>query len=111
MIKTLITSLFLLILSSCYSIKTNKPFNSNHTEIKFSSQNGKYLSANYSISKGDVFAANKILGTGENSLTLLELQFFSNLVSGNFKIANKISNNKILKNKNNILYKIPQFAM
>ena len=111
MIKTLITSLFLLILSSCYSIKTNKPFNSNHTEIKFSSQNGKYLSANYSISKGDVFAANKILGTGENSLTLLELQFFSNLVSGNFKIANKISNNQILKNKNNILYKIPQFAM
>ena len=109
--RIIFISFFLLSFSGCY-IKSDN-LNVHHTIFKSHSQSGKYLSANYSILKGDVFSANKILKSGENNLTLLELQFFSNLVSGNFEIANNISNSSIFKNKNknNFLYKIPQFAV
>ena len=79
--------------------KKTRNLNVQHNKIKSHSQSGKYLSANYSIFKGDVFTANKILKSGENNLTLLELQFFSNLVSGNFEIANNISNLMNIKDK------------
>jgi len=107
--KIIFISFFLLSFSGCYINSGN--LNVQHTKFKSHSQSGKYLSANYSILKGDVFSANKILKSGESNLTLLELQFFSNLVSGNFEIAYNISNSSIFKNKNNFLYKIPQFAV
>ena len=103
---------FLFSFSGCYINTTNSEnLHIKHFKISNDSQYGKYLSATYSISKGDVFSANKILKLGENNLTLLELQFFSNLVSGNFEIANNIYNSQILNKNNNFLYKIPEFAI
>ena len=77
--KIIFISFFLLIFSGCY-INLNNADNPKlqPTEFKNYSQSGKYLSANYSILKGDVFSANKILKLGKNNLTLLELQLFSN---------------------------------
>ena len=49
--------------------------------------------------------------SGEDNTTLLELKFFSNLVSGNFEVANNISNSPIFQNKNHFLYKIPKFVL
>ena len=110
--KIIFISFFLLIFSGCY-INLNNADNLKVQPTKFKnySQSGKYLSANYSILKGDVFSANKILKLGKNNLTLLELQLFSNLISGNFESANNISNSLMLKKNKNILYKIPQFAV
>jgi len=110
--KILFISLFLLIFSGCYKNLDNlDSLKVLPNKFKSYSQSGKYLSANYSIFNGDVFKTNEILKSGENNLFLLELQFFSNLISGNFEIANNISNSLILKNKKNLLYKIPQFAV
>jgi len=110
--KIIFISFFLLSFSGCHlNLHNTHNLNVQHNKIKSYSQSGKYLSANYSISKGDVFTANKILKSGENNLTLLELQFFSNLVSGNFEIANSISNLTIFKSRNNSLYRIPEFAI
>ena len=110
--KILFISLFILIFSGCYkNVDKLDSLKVQPDKFKSHSQSGKYLSANYSIFNGDVFNANKILKSGENNLTLLELQFFSNLISGNFEIAHNISNSLILKNKKNFLYKIPQFAL
>ena len=110
--KIIFLSFFLLIFSGCYKDLANlDSLKVQPNKFKSHSQSGKYLSANYSIFNGDVFNANKILKSGKNNLTLLELQFVSNLISGNFEIANNISNSLISENKNNILYKIPQFAV
>ena len=109
--KIIFISLFLISFSGCHvSLDKSNNLNVQYNKITSHSQSGKYLSANYAILKGDVFSANKILKLGKNNLTLLELQFFSNLVSGNFEIANSISNLTIFKNRNNFLYKIPEFA-
>ena len=56
-----------------------------------SSYVGNYLTANYSITKGDAYTASRILDKDVSSLELLEIKFFSNLVSGNFNNANKVS--------------------
>ena len=66
---------------------------------------GNYLTANYSIMKGDAYTASRILNKNLNSLKLLEIKFFSNLVSGNFDAADKVSHKIKLNGKNNIFYK------
>ena len=104
-----IISFFLFSFSGCYINSNN--LNVKNIKIYNHSQSGRYLSASYSIFKGDVFSANKILKLGKKNLNLLELEFFSNLVSGNFEIANTISNSPLLKDKNNFLYQIPKFAI
>ena len=110
--KVFIISFFLLSFSGCYHNSNNLDhLNLEHIKVNSHSSSGKYLSATYSIFKGDVFTANTILNSVGNNETLLELQFYSNLVSGNFKVANNISTSSILKNKNNFLYKIPKFAI
>ena len=38
---------------------------------------GNYLTANYSIMKGDAYTASRILNKNLNSLKLLEIKFFS----------------------------------
>ncbi|MDC6451268.1 tetratricopeptide repeat protein [Alphaproteobacteria bacterium] len=65
------------------------------------SNNAAYLSANYYISKGDAYTASKILNSNTSQLKFLELKFISNLMSGNFEYANKISDllSKIDKNR------------
>ena len=51
------------------------------------SYSATYLSANYSISKGDAYTASKLLNAKSNHIELLQLKFISNLVSGNFAYA------------------------
>ena len=108
--KNIILSFFLLFIASCY----NKPnlqnaIDSNKIKLIPHSKNGTYLSSSYSILIGDVFSANRLLKFETKDNTLLELKFFSNLVSGNFKIANKISKSLSTENHNDFIYKIPKF--
>jgi hypothetical protein len=78
---------------------------------KISSYSSEYLIANYSISKGDYKTVNKILNNYFGNNELLKLSFFSNLVSGNFTTANKISN-LITSDKNkNYLYLLPKYIL
>ena len=65
---------------------------------------GNYLTANYSIIKGDAYTASRILDKNLNSLKLLEIKFFSNLVSGNFDTADKVSDKIKVNGKNNTFY-------
>ena len=108
--KIAILSFFLLLITSCF----NKPnlqnlIDSDKIKLIPHSKNGTYLSSSYSILIGDVFSANKLLKFATKDTTLLELKFFSNLVSGNFEIANNIAKSLITKNKNDFIYKIPRF--
>ncbi|MDB2387638.1 tetratricopeptide repeat protein [Alphaproteobacteria bacterium] len=82
-----------------------------HKTEKISSYSSKYLIANYSISKGDYKTVNKILNNDFGNTELLKLRFFSNLVSGHFTTANKISN-LITSDKNkNYLYLLPKYIL
>ena len=73
--------------------------------------NALYLSANYSISKGDAYTAAKTLNSNIKDLELLKLKFISNLISGSFKQAYNISNSLNINNKNGPLYELPKFAL
>ena len=81
------------------------------TNKKSPSINALYLSANYSISKGDAYTAAKILNSNIKDLELLKLKFISNLISGNFKQAYNISNSLNINNKNGPVYELPKFAL
>ena len=70
------------------------------------SSSANYLTANYSITKGDPYTANQILDRNLKNPKLLEIKFISSLVSGKFETANKVSN-KLLDN--NHLYKLPKY--
>ena len=92
---------------------------SNHSKVsetKFQNKknlsiNGTYLSANYYISKGDAYTASSILNQNTGQLKLLKLKFISNLISGNFENANKISNFMSDSEKNGPAYDLPKFAI
>ena len=70
-----------------------------------------YLSANYYISKGDVYTASRILNTNTTDLQLLKLKFISNLISGNFEYANKISIFLSDTEKSGPAYELSKFAI
>lgn len=107
--KKIVIILFFLFVTSCYDRSILQNIN-NSNEIKFTphSRSGTYLSSNYSILIGDVFSANQLLQFETKDKTLLELKFFSNLVSGNFEIANNISKSLNIKDQNDFIYKIPK---
>ena len=107
--KKIVIILFFLFVASCYDRSILQNIN-NSNEIKFTphSRSGTYLSSNYSILIGDVFSANQLLQFETKDKTLLELKFFSNLVSGNFEIANNISKSLNIKDQNDFIYKIPK---
>ena len=81
------------------------------TNKKSPSINALYLSANYSISKGDAYTAAKTLNSNIKDLELLKLKFISNLISGDFKQAYNISNSLNIDNKNGPVYELPKFAL
>ncbi|MDC0975883.1 hypothetical protein OAS23_02710 [Alphaproteobacteria bacterium] len=81
------------------------------TNKKNPSINALYLSANYSISKGDAYTAAKTLNSNIKDLELLKLKFISNLISGNFKQAYNISNSLNIYNKKGPVYELPKFAL
>ena len=104
--------LFLFFITGC-DIKTKNlnVTNNSYSNTKYNSESGQYLSANYSISKGDVFSASKILKSQKKDQTLLDLKLFSNIVSGNFKAAENIFNIGEKPEENNFLFNITQFAI
>ena len=108
--KFFILSFVLLFITSCFSKSNlNNITKSNQIKLMSQSQSGIYLSSSYSILKGDVFSANKILKFERSNLTLLKLKFFSNLVSGNFEIADKTSKSLKIDDTNDFIYKLPRF--
>lgn len=92
---------------------------SKHSEILQSDSNqkisrshiGNYLTANYSIIKGDAYTASRILNKNLSSLKLLEIKFFSNLISGNFYTANKVANKLKINGKSDALYNLPRYIL
>ena len=100
------TSLF-----GCYANKHKIQTLPYHKTEKISSYSSKYLIANYSISKGDYKTVNKILNNDFGNTELLKLRFFSNLVSGHFTTANKISNLITTDKKKNYLYLLPKYIL
>ena len=112
MIKIALIFFIILNLISC-NIKTkNSEILQNHSNQKISSSYiGDYLTANYSIIKGDAYTASEILNKNLSSLKLLEIKFFSNLVSGNFDAADKVSHKLKINNKSNNLYNLPRYIL
>ncbi len=78
---------------------------------QISTYTSKYLVINYSISKGDYKTVNSILNKNLNNDELLKFKFFSNLVSGNFNNANKVSKLITTEEKHNSLYLIPEYIL
>jgi len=72
------------------------------------SSSANYLTANYSITKGDPYTANQILDRNLQNQKLLEIKFISSLVSGKFETANKVSNKLSV---NNHLHKLPKYIL
>ena len=70
-----------------------------------------YLTANYSINKGDGHTASEILAKNIQPVQLLEIKFFSNLVSGKFRTAERVSKVLKINNEKNDLYKLPQYIL
>ena len=88
-----ITVIFLLILSisSCNVVRENLEKYKDNYEKKITSNSATFLTANFFFSKGDAYTASKILNKKVKNIELLQLKFFSNLISGNFEEANKTS--------------------
>ena len=92
MIKIVILFIIISTIANCNISGKNPEIFINNYKNKFSSNSGTYLAANFYISKGDAYKAREILEKNINNPILLQLKFFSNLVSGEFEVANKISN-------------------
>ena len=112
MIKAIIILFIILSLTNCNI--NNKSLNHSHNHFNknnITSSSANYLIANYSIAKGDAYTASEILNKEVQNPQLLEIKFFSNLVSGKFQNARRIS--KILKinGKTNDLYNLPQYIL
>ena len=111
MIKLFLVLFISINLLGCYANKHKIQTLPYYKTEKVSSYSSKYLIANYSISKGDYKTVNKILNNDFGNTELLKLRFFSNLVSGHFTTANKISN-LITSDKNkNYLYLLPKYIL
>ena len=111
MIKLFLVLFVSINLLGCYANKHKIQTLTYYKTEKVSSYSSKYLIANYSISKGDYRTVNKILNNDFGNTELLKLNFFSNLVSGHFTTANKISN-LITSDKNkNYLYLLPKYIL
>ena len=74
----------------------------------YNSLSANYLTANYSITRGDPYTANLILDKNLQNPKLLEIKFISSLVSGKFETANKVSNKLLI---NNHLHKLPKYIL
>ncbi len=112
MIKSVLILFITVNLIGC-NIKTNIsdiPQN-NSFKKKNTSYLGNYLTANYSLKKGDAYTASRILNKNLNNRKLLEIKFFSNLVSGNFVTANKVSNKLKVNGEINTLYNLPRYIL
>ncbi len=110
--QAIIISLITLIFTSC-NINRVVP---NISQSNFDQKNNNfyaanYLSANYLIKNGDVYTASQILNKRMHNDKLLEIKFFSNLVSGKFNTADIVAKKLKNKNKTNILYDLPKYVL
>ena len=92
MIKVVIFFILISTVANCNISGKNPEIFIKNYKNKVYNNSGTYLAANFYISKGDAYKAREILERNINNPKLLQLKFFSNLVSGEFEVANKISN-------------------
>ena len=111
MIKIIIFFIIILTAANCNITKKNQEIFVNNYKVNISSNSGTYLAANFYISKGDAYKAREILNKKIDNPELLQLKFFSNLVSGHFEVANKTSILLSSNFSNNNLYYFPQYIM
>ena len=112
MIRSTIIFLITLNFMSCNIKKNTSNISHNYfNDYNNTSISANYLTANYSIKKGDAYTASEILDKNVQHPKLLELKFFSNLLSGNFESADKVSKKLQINNKNNDLYKLPEYIL
>ena len=111
MIKIFLVLFISTSLLGCYANKHEIQTLPYYKTEKISSYSSKYLIANYSISKGDYKTVNKILNNDFGNTELLKLRFFSNLVSGHFTTAHKISNLITSDENKNYLYLLPKYIL
>ncbi len=111
MIKIIIVFLLVLNLTGCNVTKKELEIYNNSNKEIVSSDSATFLTANYYISKGDAYTASKILNKRIESFKLLQLKFFTNLVSGNFEVANNISVILAPKFKKNNIYHLPRYII
>ena len=111
MIKIFIFFIMISSVTNCNNTKINQEIFINNYKDEISSDSGTYLAANFYISKGDTYKAREILNKNINNPKLLQLKFFSNLVSGNFEVANKVSILLASNFSKNNLYYFPQYII
>ena len=111
MIKNIVFFLVLLNIFSCKIAKENLETYKSNYEKENISNSAIFLTANFYFSKGDAYTASKILNIKVKSKKLLQLKFFSNLISGNFEEANKISNLLASVSTKNNLYHLPKYIL
>ena len=110
MIKCIFIFFITLTITSCNINKKISHFSDDILDRRYNnSYSANYLTANYSINKGDAYTASQILDKNLENTKLLEIKFISNLVSGKFETASKVSN-KLQPNKNYI-YKLPNYIL
>ena len=111
MIKIIIFFIIISTIANCNITRKKREIFINNYKNGISSKSGTYLAANFYISKGDAYKTSEILNKNIDSPELLQLKFFSNLVSGNFEVANEISNSLPSNFFKNNLYYFPQFII
>ena len=111
MIKIIYALIALFSLLSCTPNNHKIEILHNFKTEQISTYTSKYLVINYSISKGDYKTVNSILNKNLHNDELLKFKFFSNLVSGNFNNANKVSKLITTEEKQNGLYLIPKYIL
>ncbi len=111
MIKIIFALITLFNLSGCSSNNNKIQILQKFKTEQISSYSSKYLVINYSISKGDYKTVNSILNKDLHNDEFFKFKFFSNLVSGNFNNANKVSNLITAEEKQNDLYLIPKYIL
>ncbi len=112
MFRTIILSLFIIILTSCNINRQVPNISQNNFDQKDdNSYAADYLATNYLIKKGDVYTASQILDRKTYNDKLLEIKFYSNLVSGKFDIANEVAKKLRNNNKNSNLYNLPKYIL
>ncbi len=109
----MVTFIFLLLfnISSCNIIREDLEVYKDNYETKSASNSATFLTANYYFSKGDAYTASKILNKKVKSTKLLQIKFFSNLISGNFEEANKISILLASNSNKHNLYHLPKYVL
>jgi hypothetical protein len=111
MIKIIIIVLTISFSGCNISSNNSKISEFEHLNKQSLSISSTYLTARYFISKGDAYTASNILNANTDEFKLLKLKFISNLMSGNFEYANKISNSFDYDKKKGSVYILPELAI